>query len=187
MIAAAALVVVQPWKTNEPVPTPIAVAPTPTPTLEPSPTPEQTPVVEETPAPTAAPVATAAPTPTPKPAATRVAAVRATPKPPATHPGAKFGARASPTPADAKFLALEDGHRQMDVRRLSAAVAKYKEISATYPTFPDGHYWLAYASAMEGDAKSACTGFKRYAALAPKGYYVKSARQQSGLFCAATE
>ena len=187
VIAVAGLVVVQPWNSDSPAPTatPIAVAPTPTPTPEPSATPEETPVVETT------PTAPPAPTPTAKPVQTKVAAVRATPKPPATpagkQPGAKFGARPSPNPADPKFIALDDGHRQMDVRRLSAAVAKYKELSETYPTFPDGHYWFAYASAMEGDAKSACTGFKRYVALAPKGYYLKSARQQSGLFCATTE
>ena len=75
----------------------------------------------------------------------------------------------------------------MDVRRISAAVLKYREITETYPAFPDGHYWFAYSSAMEGDAKGACKGFKRYVALAPKGYYNKDARMQSGLFCATTE
>ena len=182
---AAILFTTRPWdRPTPPAPTPVAVAPTPTPTSEVA-TPEPTPTVEATPEPT--PTATVAATPAPTPAPTKVAIARGTPKPTGTQPGAKFGARASPDATDPKFLALEDGHRQMDVRRLSAAVAKYKSVTETYPAFPDGHYWFGYASAMEGDAKGACTGFKRYSALAPKGYYVKNARQQAGLFCAATE
>lgn len=170
--------IVRPW----PTPTPIAVVPAPS--LAPSVPPPATTV---TPAPTP-PATTAKPAPTPPatPKHTTVA-VRATPKPTGDHPGARFGARPSPNLADPRFLALEEGHRLLDQRQTADAVVKYKELTLAHATFPDGYYWYGYASAIEGDAEGACTGFHRYVRLAPNGYYAKGAREQVVAFCAAME
>lgn len=192
MIAVGAvLAVARPWDGGARVaitPTPVAVA------SEPAPIPSETPVaspIESVAAASPSPAEAEPPTPTPAP--TKVAVrVRKTPKAKPVvatgkQPAAKFGARPSPKPNDPRFLALDEGHRLLDERRTSAAVAQYREVTRAHARFPDGHYWFAYASAMEGDATGACSGFKRYLALASRGYYAKSARQQVPMFCATID
>jgi len=178
----------------KPTPTP-KVKLTPTPKVKPTPTPK---VVVAAKTPTPPPVSTVKPVATPMPTATKLAVVAATPTPkpvatssgssfldaPATQStvkstaGSRFGANPNVDMRDARYVELEKGHKMLDAWKNDDAIKQYKKIVKANDNFADGHYWYAYASALQGDTSKACTEFNRYLVLAPSGYYAKNARTQ---------
>lgn len=188
--------------TQEPTPEPTRVArgaktpkPKRTPKAKATPTPKR--VVSRPPVPTRTPLAvtTIRPGATPLPSATKLAMTAATPTPrpaptssfldAAPRPrsvgstaGSRFGANPNVDMRDARYKALESGHKLLDAWKTAAAAKQYKKVVKANDTFADGHYWYGYASALQGEHDRACTEFNRYLVLAPAGYYAAKARTQ---------
>lgn len=164
-------------KTPVPTPTRVAVA-----AKTPPPLPTVTARAAATPMPSSTKLAIVAATPTPKPVATSQASsfldaapVQVTTKSTA---GSRFGANPNVDMRDARYKALEAGHKMLDAWKTDDASRQYKKIVKANDTFADGHYWYAYASALQGETERACKEFNRYLVLAPSGYYAKNARMQ---------
>lgn len=107
--------------------------------------------------------------------AAKMSAVSATP---ATKPAAT-PAPAAPAGASVDALAkrlLEEGRLQIQSEHVDDAVKTFQKVVKDFNGYPDGHYWLATALAMQGEDAKACRSFRRYLELSPDGTQAATAR-----------